>query len=206
MIIEKNKFKNNIKNINHYFKKISWDIFYELQNEQHYLKNYVVLKSNLFDNFYTFINSLIIFPIINNINVNVKKNIYNKLFKILINIIKLINFKNDNYFLKIDFQHFVMNEFDELIDSSIYWELNVNILQLKSYIIELCYLINSCVNNYYSIFDLYIIINSYLIFKIYKTKKDSNLGRILVYFNKLINTLKKYYKFYFNEFTYIINS
>ena len=205
MIIEKNKFKKNIKSINRFFKSETLNIWSIFKKQSCYKSFYIVLKHKFNDNFYTFVNSLIIFPTTNKVEINFNNNTYQKITFLILNIAKLLFFKNDTKFIKID----INNNFNNflLINSNIFIENNINYNQLNLYIKELTILINYLVNNFYDFHDLYLIIQYYITFKFLKSLKNKNyIELILINFNSMIFILKKYYKFYFNEFTYIINS
>lgn len=205
MIIEKNKFKKNIKSINRFFKCETLNVWSTLKKQGSYQNFYVVLKHKFTDDFYTFINSLIVFPTTNKIKINFNNNTYQKIIFLILNITKLLFFKNDIKFIKIDLNNSLNNL--SLINNNIFIENNINFNQLNLYIKELTVLINYLINNYYDFNDLYLIIQYYITFKFLKYLKNKNyIELILINFNSMISILKKYYKFYFNEFTYIINS
>lgn len=207
MIILKNKFKKNIKNINLYFKETAFECLSELKDIDNYSYFYSAIKSDFFDDLYLFVNSLLLFPTTNNVKLKFSKNLYFNIFKIILNISQMLTNNAYNDYLKINFSKSTFN-FDNQFDFKDFNDYQINYVQLNLYIIELSILINKLLNNYYKFDDLYIMIASFINFKFLKLIKNSNetIDGILYNFNNLMSRIKKYYNFFFNEFTYIINS
>ena len=208
MIITRNKFKKNIKLINKFFKSNTHQYYIDLRKLENYIDIYQLLRTKLFNKLTTFINSLIMFPTTSNHSIKPNKETYFKILDEIINICALFYQKSNNNIILFNKESLFNCKIELDVNLEIFQNNNIDINLLKQLIFSISILVNKESNYFYKENDLYIIIANYLAFQFFKIIliKQNNIDNILRHFNEMIFLIKKYYKYYFNEFTYIINS
>lgn len=208
MTITRNKFKKNIRCINRFFKSNIQQYYTDLRKLENYLDIYELLRTKLFNKLTTFINSLITFPTTLRYSIKVNKKSYFKTLDEIVNICAFFYQKSNNNIILFNKDSLSYPKFELNVNLEVFQKNNIDINLLKKLISNITILVNKNSNYFYQENDLYVIIANYLSFQFFKIRliNQNNIDNILRHFNEIIFLIKKYYRYYFNEFTYIINS